>query len=181
MKQGSGRNRLIYSGLATARHCNSFFPMVPGPGNTPTVRKVYMEMESSEPVPADGDHRFNLKFMYPNIIRTKIYEHPTIRLESGKVVLDTPDYPTTEEDLEERWKEISRQYIFMYPGGAGAKIEQFLMVPDFIEVKERIESAHLPLWFPDRTRGFIPETQGGWVGPVVSYYNREDSNHRSYW
>ena len=96
-------------------------------------------------------------------------------------MLGTPDYANTLEELEQRWTEISRQYIFMYPGGAGARIEQFLMIPDFMNVKSRKESQILPLWFPNKLQGFLPDEQGGFVGPVTSYFKRLDSNHRQFW
>ena len=76
---------------------------------------------------------------------------------------------------------ISQTYIFMYPGGSGARIEQYLKIEDFLVVTERIESPILPLWFENKFSGFIPDVQGGWSGPIISYYSRMDSNHRQFW
>jgi hypothetical protein len=181
LKQGNGRNRLIYSGIATGRNCNSFWPMIPGDKEYPTVRNIVINMQSGEPMPPNGCNKFDIKFMFPNMIEMRFFEQPRLRLPTGKSIPDRPNYPKTEEELEDNWNEISKQYIFMYPGGAGMRVEQFLMIPDFTLVKKRIESPILPYWFPDKYSGFIPDIQGGWTGPVVSYYKRIDSNYRSYW
>jgi hypothetical protein len=69
----------------------------------------------------------------------------------------------------------------MYPGGSGSRIEQFLKIPDFTQVKKRIQSPILPYWFEDKYSGFITDVQGGWTGPIVSYYSRVDSTRRSFW
>ena len=69
----------------------------------------------------------------------------------------------------------------MYPGGSGARIEQYLNIPDFTNVRERIESPILPYWFEDKFAGFIPDVQGGFSGPIVSYYKRIDDFERKYW
>lgn len=69
----------------------------------------------------------------------------------------------------------------MYPGGSGIRIEQYLKIEEFMMVKERLESPDLPYWFHNKRSGFIPCVQGGWSGPIVSYYSRVDSISRSYW
>ena len=69
----------------------------------------------------------------------------------------------------------------MYPGGSSIRIEQYLKIEEFMTVKERLESPDLPYWFQEKRSGFIPGIQGGWGGPIVSYYSRVDSKSRSYW
>ena len=69
----------------------------------------------------------------------------------------------------------------MYPGGSGLRVEQFLKIEEFMEVRERVESPYLPYWFPSKFGGFIPDVQGGWSGPITSFYSRVDSIVRSYW
>ena len=69
----------------------------------------------------------------------------------------------------------------MYPGGSGARIEQFIKIEDSVKVKNRIESPILPLWFENQYSGFIPDVQGGWSGPIISYYSRVDDKYRQFW
>ena len=66
-------------------------------------------------------------------------------------------------------------------GGSGMRVEQFLKIPDFTEVKNREESLVLPFWFENKFSGFVTDVQGGWSGPIVSYYKRVDCLRRSYW
>ena len=79
----------------------------------------------------------------------------------------------------------------MYPGGGGARIEQYLKIPNFTNVKRRTEVRTMPYYFEDKFSGFIPDTsdslypgppaQGGFKYPIVSYYKRNDCNERKYW
>jgi hypothetical protein len=69
----------------------------------------------------------------------------------------------------------------MYPGGSGARIEQYLKISDFTHVTERVESPILPYWFENKFSGFIPDVQGGYSGPLVSFYKRNDSIIINYW
>ena len=78
----------------------------------------------------------------------------------------------------------------MYPGGAMIKVYQFAMKENIDgyprywpidEPKYREESPCVPLWFEDRSRGYVRGVQGGLIGPVVSYYERVDSINRSFW
>ena len=71
----------------------------------------------------------------------------------------------------------------MYPGGSGLRVEQFLNIEDWMIVKNREESVMLPYWFPEKekTHGFIPGYQGGWAGPIKSYYSRVDTKIRYNW
>ena len=111
----------------------------------------------------------------------RFFEQHKVCLPSGAKVDGKPTYPETEEELEDAWNEICQQYIFLYPGGSGLRVEQFLKIPDFMKVNRRKESPFLPYWFKDKTQGYIPDFQGGWSGPIVSYYRRLDSIMRSYW
>ena len=68
LKQGEGRFRTVYAGIATGRNCKSFWPMIPGENNVPKVRKIYIEMQSGQPL-ADGHYGgFDLNSMFPNFI-----------------------------------------------------------------------------------------------------------------
>ena len=55
------------------------------------------------------------------------------------------------------WMELAKYFIFMYPGGSAFRVEQFLKIPDFTEVRNRIESPYLPYWFPNKFREVIIE------------------------
>ena len=183
LQQGTGSNRLVYSGIATGQHCNRFWPLIPGdPNHTPALR-IVISVQFGEPLPEDANNgkRFSLKHLFPNYIIMRFFEQPTIRLPSGESVPDKPNRPNSEDELEELWTEISQQYILMYPGGAGARIEQFLKIPDFTEVIKREESSILPPWFENKYSGFLTDIQGGWSGPIVSYYKRNDCKRRAYW
>ena len=69
----------------------------------------------------------------------------------------------------------------MYPGGAGARIEQFLKIDENAEVKKRRESSFLPLWWENEYSAYIPGEQSGWIGPISSVYSRIDAKHRKFW
>ena len=79
----------------------------------------------------------------------------------------------------------------MYQGGGGARIEQYLKIPNFTNVERRTEVRTMPYYFEDKFSGFIPDTsdslypgppaQGGFKYPIVSYYKRNDCNERKYW
>ena len=183
LKQGIGSNRLLYSGIATGGQCNSFWPLISGHPKHPPARRIVITMRSGEPLPQNANitNRFKLKHMFPNFIVMQFFEQPKIKLPSGESIPDKPNYPKSEEDLEEIWTEISQQYIFMYPGGSGARIEQFLKIPDFTVVRKREQSLILPYWFENKYSGFLPDLQGGWSGPIVSYYKRIDCKKRVYW
>ena len=120
--------------------------------------------------------------MFPNFITMRFFEQPRLLLPSGVFVDDKPNYPETEEDLEQHWNEICRQYVFMYPGGSGARVEQYLKIEETLEksVKRR-ESSWLPLWWEDEYSAYIPGEQNGWAGPVTSLYSRIDAKFRQFW
>lgn len=182
LQQGSGANRLLYSGVATGKHCRSFWPAIPGNTKFP-VRKVIVKMRSGEPAPLNG-HNLEPEYVFPNHILFRYFEQPKIRLRTGLLVADKPNYPETEIEIEDKWNEISKQYVFMYPGGSGFRVEQYIKIEEFMEVKNRIESPYLPNWFKYKNgfkNGFIPDVQGGWIGPILSYHSRVDSKSRSYW
>ena len=70
----------------------------------------------------------------------------------------------------------------MYPGGSVCKIFQFIRrenddgYPSYgLNTGEREESPCVPFWFPDRKSGYIQGVQSGFIGPVVSFYQRMDS------
>ena len=181
--QGQGIYRLRYSGIATGRHCNSFLPLITSQREHP-ARKIVIHMQSGEPMPDNPSLKQEfgtLSLMFPNHILMRFFEQPKIQLSSGIWVDDKPNYPKTEQDLESYWKEISRQYIFMYPGGAGARIEQYLKIDENAEVKKRRESSFLPLWWENEYSAYIPGDQSGWIGPISSVYSRIDAKHRKFW
>ena len=49
----------------------------------------------------DDEFLINLR---PTVIR--FFEQPKIRLKSGVLVEDKPNYPNTEKDIEDNWNEI---------------------------------------------------------------------------
>ena len=78
------------------------------------------------------------------------------------------------------------------------RVEQYLKIDEpHVPYKERIISSALPRWFDDNRMKYIPGVQGkylcllelslqyyfsgGWQGPIVSFYSREDSKLRPYW
>ena len=120
--------------------------------------------------------------MFPNYIVMRFFEQPRVLLPSGVFVDGKPTYPQTEEDLENNWNEISRQYIMMYPAGAGARIEQYLKIEEKLEQPaKRRESSWLPLWWEDEFSAYLPGVQNGWAGPVTSLYARVDTKFRQFW
>lgn len=104
LNQGNGPDRLLYSGIATGRKCNSFWPLIPGDTTFP-ARKIVIKMRSGEPMPPNGN-RFELRYMFPNHIIMRFFEQPQKRLQSGICIADKPTYPESEEALEESWNEI---------------------------------------------------------------------------
>ena len=181
--QGKGVNRLRYSGIATGRHCNSFYPLITSQRKHP-ARKIVIHMQSGEPMPENPSLKQEfgtLSFMFPNHIFMRFFEQPQIQLPCGIFIDEKPNYPETEKDLEANWNEISRQYIMMYPGGAGARIEQYLRIEENVELKTRKESAFLPLWWENEFSAYIPGEQSGWIGPINSVYSRVDANYRKFW
>ena len=83
LNQGSGKNRLVYSGIATGRHCRSFWPLIPGDTQYP-ARKVIVKMRSGEQVPPNGN-KSHLEYIFPNFITMRFFEQPKVRLPSGRV------------------------------------------------------------------------------------------------
>ena len=69
----------------------------------------------------------------------------------------------------------------MYPGGSGMKVHEFIHYSDGTEAPKRQEATGLPSWFEDKFSGYIPGTQSGMCGPVVSFFRRIDSQKRNYW
>ena len=75
----------------------------------------------------------------------------------------------------------------MYDGGAGMKVFQFVKkecndgYPCYWRSSKREESPCVPIWFENRSKGYIQGVQSGFVGPVVSYYQRVDAKRRSFW
>ena len=156
--------------------------MIPGDSKHP-ARKIVIKLRSGEPLPhgASIPQQCDPKHIFPNQIIMRIFEQPKVCLPSGAKIDGRPTYPETEEALEGSWNEISQQFIFLYPGGSGLRVEQFLKIDDFMKINRRQESPFLPYWFKDKTQGFIPKFQGGWSGPIISYYGRLDTKMRKYW
>ena len=50
LAQGNGKERLVYSGIATGRHCKSFLPLITSQSQSP-ARKIVIHMASGEPMP----------------------------------------------------------------------------------------------------------------------------------
>ena len=48
--------------------------------------------------------------MFPNCILFRFFEQPQISLPSGARIDDRPNYPATEEALEELWDEIRETF-----------------------------------------------------------------------
>ena len=71
MEQGTGKNRLVYSGIAAGRHCQSFWPLIPSKSKSP-ARKIIIKMRSGEPVPSNGNKMFP-EYIFPNHIGTHLY------------------------------------------------------------------------------------------------------------
>ena len=156
--------------------------MIPGDSKHP-ARKIVIKLRSGEPLPhgASIPQQCDPKHIFPNQIEMRFFEQPKVCLPSGAKIDGRPTYPETEEALECSWNEISQQYIFLYPGGSGLRVEQFLKIEDLMKINRRQESPFLPYWFKDKTQGFIPKFQGGWSGPIISYYGRLDTKMRKYW
>lgn len=53
---------------------------------------------------------FLLRYMFPNCILFRFFEQPQISLPSGARIDDRPNYPTTEEALEDLWDEIRETF-----------------------------------------------------------------------
>ena len=96
LKQGRGSDRLVYSGITSADHVRCFFPMleepkmfwpksIPYKNMSKPYRKVIMHMASGLPLPPDPcvNRQMDLKYMFPNYIKIRIFEQEKIRLRSG--------------------------------------------------------------------------------------------------
>ena len=57
---------------------------------------------------------FILRYMFPNHIVMRFFEQPQIRLPSGACVDDKPNYPETEEELEDNWNEIRETFKTLF-------------------------------------------------------------------
>ena len=50
-----------------------------------------------------------------------------------------------------------------------------------VNIRERRVSPFLPEWFDDKKSGYVQDYQNGWLGPIIMYFKRVDSNYRQYW
>ena len=87
--------------------------------------------------------------------------------------------PKTMVELEDSgWPELARVYGFVYKGGAGMRMEHYKYL-DGPKPKERSETPDMPTWWPGRGRfgGYVKNIQGGWAGPIVSFWTRKSENN----
>ena len=85
--------------------------------------------------------------------------------------------PVSLHELENiSWPELAHVYGFIYPGGAGMRIESYRFITG-PEPRRRIEAPGMPLWWPGAFSGFIKGVQGGWAGPMISFWRRESVNN----
>ena len=197
MLQGSDIKRCGYFGVGRpVGRCAQFRPMFNNEDFN-KKRHVSCEMSSRKVLPENltGIERSdcppyyqeNPDFVFPNKIIFKIYEEPErektttlTKAEKDKLCLSVPD---TQEKLEKAgWPEVARTYVFMYPGGAGCRVEQFRnMEGKEREERERLAADDLPNWWPEgKISGYIKDVQGGWAGPITSFYRRIDTANKFY-
>ena len=97
-------------------------------------------------------------------------------------------FPKTLDQLEETgWPEVGRIFVFMYPGGAGCRVEQY----KYLNI-DRSEAPplqdyflycttpqNLPRWWPEGEKaGFVKGFKSGWAGPVISFWRRTETNSK---
>jgi hypothetical protein len=173
MEQQKG---VIYSGIARpVGFCSFFWPLFKDE-HVLKKRHIHVEFLSKQMLPEnliDVDraqwppfYKHNNDFKYPNQIQFRIFEEgpsePGVGLPDSIFKLENSG-----------WPEVGRAFAFMYPGGAGCRVEYFKFC-DGPSPKERVETPETPLWWPgnNRTSGYRKNIQAGWAGPLISFWKR---------
>ena len=183
-------SRNVYSGMATpVGQFPIFWPMFRD-GDIKQKRHVYVEVESKKKLPENllgvarsewpPYYRENPAYIYPNRMSFQIFEEPF----SARPQF----FPKTLDQLEETgWPEVGRIFVFMYPGGAGCRVEQY----KYLNI-DRSEAPplqdyflycttplNLPRWWPEGEKaGFVKGVKSGWAGPVISFWRRTETNSK---
>ena len=133
---------------------------------------IHISMISKKILP---EHvKFSEKKNYPSFYKNHphyIYPHTIEFRIFGEV---KAPLPSTIQELEDSGRpEIGRVFGFLYPGGAGLRMEhyKFLEGP---KPEERRQTPEIPSWWPGwgQFAGYIKDFQYGWAGPVVSFWRR---------
>lgn len=188
-EQGSGENREAYFGVGMkSDSCKIFWPMFKEEKSS-TRRFIACEISSRKVLPEKliglerckwpifyQDHP---DYAYPNKMIFRFFVEPKIELQSDPLSgINLPN--TIDKLIKAGWPEVGRTYCFLYPGGAGARIEQYKYLPGE-ENKTRISAENVPQWWPEGPSSwYIHGHQGGWAGPVTSFYRRIDTIN-SFW
>ena len=172
-ESGSGH---IYSGVACTVGFGAFFWPLFKDLKEKTPMNIYIQMTPKQMRPENvvelerkdwpPYYKYNPKFIYSHTIEFRIF--PT------KMVNGAPASINELENID--WPELARVYGFMYPGGAGMRIESYRYI-DGPEPRRRIEAPGMPLWWPSAFTGFIKGVQSGWAGPMISFWRRESVNN----
>lgn len=183
-KQGTGQTREAYYGVGMkSDSCKLFWPMF-SDENSATKRFVACEMSSRKVLPEKligldrckwpSYYQDHPDYAYPNKIVYRFFEEPERNKQT--VTLTKNKLPDTQQKLDEAgWPEVGRIYCFLYPGGAGARVEQYKNKAG-VQTTIRKSADNVPHWWPEGASSwYIFQQQGGWTGPVTSFYKRIDS------
>lgn len=138
---------------------------------------IYIEMASKKVLPHNvvcleqkdwpPFYKNNPSYIYPHTIEFRIFQEDSSTKQSG--------IPVSIKHLEENGgPEVARVYGFMYPGGAGMRLEHYKFL-DGPKPRDRMETPEMPSWWPGGGKfcGFLRDYQCGWAGPIVSFWRRE--------
>jgi hypothetical protein len=169
----------VYSGMACpVSLARMFWPLFKDLTNKQKMH-VYMKMSPKKILPEE------LTTLEPKEFPSH-YKHPDYKYPHSlayRVFKEVPNekhrkLPTTMRELEDSgWPEIARIFGFMYPGGAGLRFEYYRYM-EGPKPSERRETQDLPSWWPGNGyAAFIRDYQGGWAGPIISYWRRKNVNN----
>jgi hypothetical protein len=168
----------VYTGVACTVGFGAFFWPLFKDLKVKESMNIYIQMAPKKVLPENVEglqrkdwppyYKNNPAYLYPHRIEFRIFPS---KMHNGA--------PVSLKELENiSWPELARVYGFMYPGGAGMRLEYYRFM-DGPEPKKRIETPEMPIWWPGggNFSGFKSGFQCGWAGPIISFWRRESLNN----
>ena len=176
LQQKSGNFRHIYSGISKPIGiCHIFWPLLKD--EKEKKYHIYTEFISKKILPENvinlprnkwpRCYYYDDDYNYPNRMEFRIFEETFTAASDMDTIIKLED---------SGWPEIGRAYAFMYPGGAGCRLE-FYKYKEGPHPRKRIETFYIPFYWSRGEEGYIENVQAGWTGPIISFWRRTKTDN----
>lgn len=170
LMRNNGKCSHIYSGISKpVGICHIFWPLLSDEKDK--RYHIYTELISRDVLPENcinlphnewlSCYYYDNNLNYPNRMEFRIFEE----------IFPAEEVDTIRKLEKCGWPEIGRAYAFMYPGGAGCRLE-FYKYKEGPHPRKRRDTFFIPFYWERGTEGYIENVQAGWTGPIISYWKR---------